>query len=105
MSLRGPDRRRARREGAGVEGWREDAVLRPGLLVRIVNIGPYGALIECQARLRPGRSAELQLVTARSERKQVVTGRVERCRVVRLTPLLFHGAIVFDATLGSFPDG
>lgn len=105
MSLRTTDRRRARRTGADDEGWREEAVLRPGLLVRIVNIGPYGALIECQARLRPGRSAELQLVTARTERKQIVTGRVERCRVVRLDPLLFHGAIAFDGVLGPFPGG
>ena len=86
-------------------GWRPEAVLRPGVLVRVVNIGPYGALIECPARLKPGRTAELQLVSAASERKQVVAGRIERCQVVRLNPLGFRGAIAFDGVLGVPFDG
>jgi hypothetical protein len=81
-------------------GWRTDALLRPGLLVRLVNIGPYGALVECPARLRPGRIAELQLVNAATDRKQTVAGRIERCQVVRLKPLGFAGAIAFDTRLG-----
>jgi hypothetical protein len=74
-------------------------VLRPGLLVRVVNIGAHGALVECPARLRPGRMAELQLVSAATDRKQCVSGRIERCQVVRLRPLGFCGAIAFDGVL------
>ena len=80
-------------------GWRTDAVLRPGLLVRLVNIGPYGALVACSMRLRPGRIAELQLVNAATDRKQTVAGRIERCQVVQLQPLGFAGAIAFDTVL------
>ena len=98
------ERRRARRAGPAHAGWLPDAVLRPGLLVRLVNIGPYGALVECQARLRPGRAAELQLVTS-ADRKQVVRGRVERCQVVALSPLSFRGAIAFDTVLGAVATG
>jgi len=94
------DRRRGRRAQPTVAGWRADAVLRPGLPVRVVDIGPYGALIECAARLRPGRAAELQLVSAVTEHKRIVAGRVERCHVIRLQPLGFRGAIAFDGVLG-----
>jgi hypothetical protein len=90
------DRRRARRGSADLAGWSGDAVLRPGLLVRIVNIGPLGALVESPARLRPGRNAELQLVVAQTDQKQVVAGRVERCQVIALKPLSFQGAIAFE---------
>jgi hypothetical protein len=99
------DRRRAVRAPPAHAGWHQEAVVRPGLPVRIVNIGPYGALVECQARLRPGRVAELQLMTQAAERRQVVRGRVERCHVVALEPLSFHGAIAFDAVLACVADG
>ena len=95
---RAHDRRRGSRAGPEGEGWRADAVLRPGLAVRVVNIGTFGALVECQARLRPGRSAELQLMN-HQDRKLIVSGRVERCHVVRLEPLCFQGAIAFDGSL------
>jgi hypothetical protein len=75
------------------------------LLVRLVNIGPYGALVECQARLRPGRAAELQVMTSAADRKQIVRGRVERCQVVALSPLSFRGAIAFDTVLQAEGDG
>ena len=90
------DRRRGRRRTPDVAGWSGDAVLRPGLAVRIINIGPFGALVESAARLRPGRHAQLQLVVAGTDRKQTVPGRVERCHVIGLEPLVFHGAISFE---------
>jgi hypothetical protein len=93
------DRRRADRSGPDRAGWRTDAVLRPGLLVRVVNIGPYGVLVECPNRLRPGGTAELQLVSAANDRRQIVAGRIERCHVVRLQPLRFCGAIAFAGAL------
>lgn len=99
VARRADERRRARRAGPGCAGWKPEAVLRPGLLVRVINIGPYGALVESQARLRPGRLAELQLITAEADHKRLVTGRIERCVVVRLEPLLFQGAIAFERVL------
>jgi hypothetical protein len=99
------ERRRGRRDAPTSSGWSGEAVLRPGLFVQIVNIGPFGALVECQARLRPGRRAELQLVPAGTLRKQIVPGRVERCEVVALRPLSFRGAIAFETMLGSTRDG
>ena len=98
----GDDRRRGPRDAPDLAGWRPDAILRPGLPIRIVNIGPYGALVECATRLRPGRRAELQLITA-AERKQVIAGRIERCQIVDLRPLNFRGAIAFETVLP--PDG
>jgi hypothetical protein len=95
------DRRRARRRTPDVAGWAGDALLRPGLAVRILNIGPFGALVESTARLRPGRLAELQLVAAGTDRKHVVSGRVERCQVIALQPLVFHGAIAFERNVPS----
>lgn len=94
--IAGEDRRRARRRAPDVAGWSGDAVLRPGLFVRIVNIGPFGVLVESGTRLRPGRPAELQLVAAGTDHKQVMAGRVERCQVIALQPLVFHGAIAFE---------
>jgi hypothetical protein len=90
------ERRRADRTEPDQAGWRTDAVLRPGLRVRVVNIGAYGVLVECRGRLRPGRPVELQLVSAATDRKQMVAGRMERCEVVQLQPLGFCGAIAFE---------
>jgi hypothetical protein len=95
------DRRRGQRGAPDHSGWCGQAVLRPGLPVRILNIGPFGALVECPARLRPGRRAELQLLPAGSARRQVVSGRVERCEVIALQPLSFHGAIAFETAVWS----
>ena len=58
------ERRQVRRVSAEEAGWQEEAVLRPGLLVRIVNISAIGVLLESPARLRPGRRAELQLTSS-----------------------------------------
>jgi hypothetical protein len=99
------ERRRGHRETPASSGWSGEALLRPGLFVRIVNIGPFGALVECQARLRPGRHAELQLMPAGTERRQLVPGRVERCEVVALQPLSFRGAIAFESILSATRDG
>jgi hypothetical protein len=101
----GSERRRSGRTPPDAAGWRDDAVLRPGLLVHVVNVGSFGALVEGPTRLRPGRAAELQLVSAAGERKHTISGRVERCHVVRLQPLEYCGAISFDAALQPHPDG
>ena len=90
------DRRRSPRQPPEHAGWRPDAILRPGLPVLIVNVGPRGALLIGDARMRPGYRTELQLCTLDSDDKRAVLGRIARCRVVALNPLRFEGAIEFE---------
>jgi hypothetical protein len=71
-------------------------MLRPGRDVVVVNLSRGGALVESPTRLAPGTRTELQLF---GELKCTVRGRVERCRVSRLEPLRYEGAIVFDDSL------
>jgi hypothetical protein len=99
MTPRGdwPERRRSRRWRAPLAGWRDEAFLRPGQLVRIVNISAHGALMECPGRLRPGRRAELQLLADEGEGRVVIGGELTRCEVVRLKPLCFQAVIEFEA--------
>lgn len=101
-AMNGPERRRAARVSPDASPWKAEAVLRPGLQVRLINVGPLGALVESPARLRPGRRAELQLLAAASDLRHTVSGRIERCQVIRLSPLCFRGAIEFDP--GTCPD-
>lgn len=77
-------------------GWNEDALLRPGLVVRVVNIGPLGALLESTARMRPGARTELHLTACEEGRRLVVGGRVGRCQISGLEPLTYRGAVEFD---------
>jgi hypothetical protein len=98
------DRRRHRRRAAEEVGWQADAVLRPGLLVRVVDIGLDGVLLESPARLRPGRRAELQLTTLEGDPHPIIGGRITRCSVVRVSPIGFRGAVVFDEPLPSRRD-
>jgi hypothetical protein len=76
--------------------WQPFALLRPGQDVVVVNLGPGGALVESPTRLAPGARTELQLF---GHSKCSVRGRVERCRVSRIEPLRYEGAIVFDGSL------
>ena len=97
------ERRRHRRRTAEEGGWKADALLRPGLLVRILNITPNGVLLESPARLRPGRRAELQLTTADGEPQPMASGRITRCAVVAVSPMVFRGAIAFDIPVHGKP--
>lgn len=91
------ERRGGPRVQPGHTGWGPEAVLRPGRVVRLLNISGRGVLVESHVRLRPGTRAELQLV-GRSTRRSI-RGRIERCQVATLEPLRYHGAIVFDERL------
>jgi hypothetical protein len=93
------ERRQATRVVADAAGWKVDAVLRPGVLVRILNISPHGVLLESTARLRPGRRAEMQLTAAEGEQRPHCIGRITRCLVVGVSPLVFQCAIAFDGPL------
>ena len=79
-------------------------MLRPGLLVTVVNISSGGALVESSGWLRPGARTELQLETRWAEtlglrRRQTVRGRLDRCHVAALDPLCYRGVIVFEELL------
>ena len=79
-------------------------MLRPGLLVTLVNISNGGALFESRGWLRPGARTELQLETRWAEtlgirRRQTVRGRLDRCHVAALDPLCYRGVIVFEELL------
>ena len=91
------ERRRDHRIEPAQTSWRPDAVLRPGQLVRLLNICRCGALVESGARLRPGARIELQL--AGPTARHVVRGRLERCHVAALEPLRYRGVIVFDESV------
>jgi len=95
------ERRRQRRRAAEESGWKGDAVLRPGLLVHVVDISQDGVLLESPARLRPGRRAELQLTTLEGDSHPIILGRITRCAVVGVSPIVFRGAMVFDDQLPS----
>jgi len=95
----GPVRRRDRRTAPAGTPWQAEAVVRPGLVVRLLNISARGALVESAGRLQPGRLAELQLTAVDGDVRQVARGVVGRCQVARLTPLRYQGAIVFERPL------
>jgi hypothetical protein len=91
-----PDRRLGDRVTPEETRWRPLALLRPGQEVVLVNVGPGGALVESPTRLSPGARADLHLFGGP---RCSVRGRVERCRVSRLEPLRYEGAIVFEKSL------
>jgi len=90
------ERRGAGRAAAEEHGWQSTALLRPGLAVHILDLSPGGARLSSMARLKPGGRAELHLTGAA---RRVIAGRISRCRVIRLMPLCYEGAIVFDVRL------
>lgn len=105
MAALKPERRRRPRVAGEFSAWRTDAVLRPGLPVSIVDISSAGARVRSLARLRPGRSVELQLVRTADEARISRRAAVHRCAVVALTPLLFEGAVVFEHWLDDPVEG
>ena len=88
-----PERRTAARVRPCETPWRGTAVLRPGLEVELIDLSPAGVLIASASRLKPGSRAELQLL---GPARRLVRGWVSRCRITRLEPLRYEGAIVFD---------
>lgn len=90
------ERRRTPRVCPSRTEWQETALLRPGQDVVILNLSRGGALLESKSRMAPGGRAELHLF---GDRRRVVRGRIERCHIVRLEPLRYTGAMVFDGPL------
>ena len=74
-----------------------DALLRPGQSVLLLNINSRAALVESDARLRPGALTEMQL--AMHGRRTSIKGRLDRCHVSALEPLRYRGVLVFEERL------
>ena len=73
------------------------AVLRPGRLVRLLNLSSGGALIEGRRPLRPGARVYLQLSTERCSAGR--DAQILRCAVASLTGsegVHYQGALKFD---------
>lgn len=91
------ERRHGRRWPGGGSRFAADAVLRPGQAVRLINLSCQGALIDSGAPLRPGARTELMLLGP--DLRVRVPGHVARCQIVRLDPVRYQGAIVFEASV------
>lgn len=87
------DRRREPRCSAEQTPWPHVALLRPGQEVVLLDVSGHGARIESPRRLTPGARAELHLLGIP---RLVLLGHVHRCRITRLSPLRYEGAILFD---------
>jgi hypothetical protein len=75
------------------------ARVRPGHVVRLIDVSAAGALVETNRRLLPGKHVELQV--ERGGEQTSVRGRVLRCAVVKIQPtwIYYRGAIGFDRHL------
>ena len=71
--------------------------MRPGQLVTLLNITSRAALVESEARLRPGTTTELRLGLHAG--RASVRGRLDRCYVAALEPLRYRGLLVFENRL------
>ena len=111
LSDRWHDRRTEQRIAAEALRWRTHAVLRPGQPVVVLNINSRAALVESDARLRPGAHTELQLLGGPSTQsspqadsaslragtdRTTVRGHLDRCHVSALEPLRYRGVLIFD---------
>lgn len=96
------ERRSESRIGPDRTPWQRLALVRPGQEVEVINVSSGGVLVESASGLKPGVRAELQLFGGV---RWQVRGRIARCRVVRLTPLCYEAAIVFDERLDLLPAG
>ena len=91
------DRRTEQRVPAHRLRWRANAVLRPGQPVELLNINSRAALVESDARLRPGAHTELHLLSAHD--RTTIRGHLDRCHVAALEPLRYRGVLVFEQQL------
>lgn len=93
------ERRRAERLTPDQTPWAEAARLRPGLDVRVVDIGTRGVMIEAPTRLHIGTRVELTLFAAETGTRLDLMGMVRRCHVSSLSPLTYRGALEFSQAI------
>ena len=93
------ERRQMRRRSHVDEHGITAARVRPGHVVRLIDVSAAGALVETSRRLLPGKAVELQV--ERGGEQTVVRGRVLRWAVVKIQPtwIYYRGAIGFDRHL------
>ena len=96
LTDRWSDRRAEQRVAGERLRWRANAVLRPGQPVVLLNISSRAALVESDARLRPGAHTELQLHASAGDARTTIRGRLDRCHVAALEPLRYRGVLIFD---------
>jgi hypothetical protein len=85
-------RRECRHVGGG--RWQPVTLIRPGQRVTLINICSRAALLESEARLRPGAQTEMQLASAGA--RASVKGRLDRCYVAAIEPIRYRGVLVFE---------
>lgn len=90
------ERRREVRLSPDQTRWSDAARLRPGVDVRVVDIGSRGVLVEAPARLHIGTRVELALFTNDNAVRLDLLGTVRRCHVSNLSPLTYRGALEFS---------
>jgi hypothetical protein len=98
MTLHAIERRRAVRI-SGEEHGILFARVRPGHIVRVVDVSSAGALVEGAKGLLPNAAVDLQVETA--HQRTTVRGRVLRSIVSRLQPAVvwYRAAIAFESEL------
>lgn len=93
------DRRGSPRLTPELTALSQTARMRPGVDVRVVDIGPKGVLIESPIRLHIGIPVELVFTINETEERLQAAGRVRRCQVSSLSPLVYRGALEFEEEL------
>jgi hypothetical protein len=93
------ERRREERLAPDQTQWADAARLRPGMDVRVVDIGTRGVLVETTVRLHIGQRMEVGLLASETGRRLDLAGTVRRCHIANLSPLTYRGALEFDVSI------
>jgi hypothetical protein len=93
------DRRRDQRLTPDQTRWAEAAKLRPGVDVRVLDIGSRGVLIEAPSRLHVGVRVEITLYATDANTRLDLMGVVRRCHVSSLSPITYQGALEFNEAI------
>lgn len=99
------ERRRSSRRTPAADEPLARVRLRAGRHLAVIDVSNGGALVEGEARLLPGRHADVHVVTG--EGRLLVRSRIVRAFVVHLEAerILYRGALAFDRTLDTAPPG
>ena len=93
------DRRREPRLTPDQTRWAEAAKIRPGVDVRVLDIGSRGVLLEATSRLHIGLKVELTLFATDAKTRLDLLGIVRRCHVSSLSPITYQGALEFSQAI------
>lgn len=93
------ERRRDERLTPDQTRWAESAKIRPGVDVRVLDIGSRGVLIEASSRLHIGVRVELTLFATDANTRLDLMGIVRRCHVSSLSPITYRGALEFSQAI------